>query len=463
MIVKPYLRDLYLVDQAINDRGVLVDLRVAENAVDFANREVKRLTAMARDLSGLPNPNSVPQLKKWITGQGVFVGESLDKKAVDKILKEDCPDNVREVLQIRQQLGRSSVAKYNKILQTVCSDGRVRGLYQFYGAMRTGRFAGRHVQFQNLRSNKLKDLDLARQVLVAGDYELMGLLFGNVLDTLSQLVRTAFISSQGVLSVSDFSAIEARVAAWFCQCAWRMEVFATHGKIYEASASTMYKIPMEEFLAYEARDEKHPARQKGKVAELLLGYGGTYNALINGGALEMGLKEEELWPLINDWRDANPEFKTTWNLLEKAAKVCIQNRVPVKCRFVEFRMSGPHLLMVMPNRLRALVYRNAQVVRGNIVYWGVDPDTKMWGLLKTWGGKLLENVCQAISLDYLAEALIEFERLSIPTVLHVHDEAGAEGKHLKKMLKVMSENKPWAPDLVMRGAGYLTPYYRKDD
>lgn len=389
MLLKEHERKVYLLDQQINDRGVLVDPRVPHNALAFAARKTEELITRAREITKLDNPNSVAQLMSWLEGEDVMV-DSLTKKDVAKLLKMDHDDHIEEVLRIRQQLSKSSVKKYQAILNCLCDDNRVRGLFQFYGASRTGRWAGRLVQLQNLPQNKLKDLDLARELLIADEYELFEMLFGNVFDTLSQLIRTAFIGKP-TLSVADYRAIEARVGAWFCNVAWRMEVFATHGKIYEASASQMFNIPMAEFEAYEAQNKKHPARQKGKVAELLLMYGGGVNAMVNGGALDMGLQQEELQPLVTAWRQANPEICSMWRQLEHAAKQTIYTKRGHRAGFVEFLFARGCLLMVMPNKQRALTYRNAEVVDGQIVYHGVDPDTKRWGQQSTWGGKLLEN------------------------------------------------------------------------
>ncbi|HEX4918870.1 MAG TPA: DNA polymerase, partial [Limnobacter sp.] len=436
MLVKPFERQVYALDQKINDRGIRVDLPFVYNAINFANRKSETLIEQARELTGLSNPNSVAQLKNWLEGNDVLV-DSLNKKALAKLIGQTDDKRVEKVLRIRQQLGKSSVSKYTAMVRAVCSDSRVRGLVQYYGASRTGRWAGRIVQMQNLPQNKLKDLDLARQLVAAGEFELFDLMF-DTFDTLSQLIRTAFVGVPE-FTVADFSAIEARVVAWFCGVAWRMEVFATHGKIYEASASEMFRIPMSEFEEYEARGAKHPARQKGKVAELLLGYGGGVNALINGGALDMGLQEHDLQPLVDAWRAANPEVVAMWRALESAAKACIRTGKETRAGYITFKFARGCLLMVMPNRERALTYQQARINRdGQIEYLGTDPDTKRWGIATTWGGKLLENAAQAISRDVLAEAMLQADKQDIPIVLHVHDEIVADGDHLKPLLQITS-------------------------
>lgn len=461
MLVKQFERDIYALDQRINDRGIGVDLGFVHNAIEFATRKSETLIEQARELTSLSNPNSVAQLKNWLEGNDVLV-DSLNKKALAELIKATDDTQVEQVLRIRQQLGKSSVSKYTAMTRAVCWDGRVRGLVQYYGASRTGRWAGRIVQMQNLPQNKLKDLDLARQLVAAGEFELFDLMF-DTFDTLSQLIRTAFVGVPE-FTVADFSAIEARVVAWFCNVAWRMQVFATHGKIYEASASEMFRIPMAEFEEYEARNAKHPARQKGKVAELLLGYGGGVNALINGGALDMGLQESELQPLVTAWREANPEVVAMWRTLETAAKTCIRTHKETRAGFVTFKFARGCLLMVMPNRERALTYQQARINKdGQIEYLGTDPDTKRWGIATTWGGKLLENAAQAISRDVLASAMLDAEKKDIPIVLHVHDEIVADGDHEEPLLKIMARQYDWAPGLILKGEAYKTPYYRKDD
>ena len=458
-------KDLWVLDQRINDRGVMVDRQLAEKAVELSGTYRQRLEAEAIRLTGLDNPNSVSQLLQWLGREGVET-ETLTKKDVPALLAKAEDATVRRVLEIRQEMSKSSVKKYDAMLKSIGDDGRIRGLLQYYGATRTGRWAGRMVQVHNLPRNDMKELDLARNLVKQGDLNALELLFGNVPDVLSQLIRTAFIAKPGcTFAVCDFSAIEAVVLAWLADEEWRMDVFRTHGKIYEASASKMFNV------AIESIDKKSPLRQKGKVAELALGYQGGPNALKTMGALDMGLKEDELKPLVDAWRAANKKIVSLWYQMDEAAKLAISEKreVPV-AKGVAFYIEKQVLSMRLPSG-RSLRYPGAHLAEGKygkvIKFKGMDQTTKQWGIQDTYGGKLVENAVQAIARDCLAEAMLGvslFEKI----VMHVHDEIIVEANHntsagvLDYMHRVMSKPIPWAPGLPLKAEGYVTDYYKKD-
>ena len=455
----------YELDQAVNDRGIGVDrtLVTAAMRMDALSRE--ELRGKLSRLTELSNPNSVSQIRSWLEKNGTRV-ESLGKKQVAALLQDADPE-IREVLLLRQQLAKSSVKKYEAMANTVCSDGRIRGMFQFYGASRSGRWAGRGVQLQNLPQNHLPDLDAARKLVRAGDCGSVKLLYDSVPDVLSELIRTAFVPSTGRFIVADFSAIEARVLSWLAGEDWRNEVFASGGDIYCASASQMFHVPV----------EKHGVnghlRQKGKVAELALGYGGGVGALRAMGALEMGVPEEELQPLVNAWRKANPKITCYWRDVDQAAGKAVRDRAAVPCGFLEFVYKSGMLFIRLPSG-RSMAYAKPSLGENrfggkSVQYMGLGA-AKKWELLESYGPKFVENIVQGISRDLLAEAMMRLSNSELKgcrrhIVAHVHDEVIIEaepGDSVEESCRVMSEVPEWAPGLILRADGYECEYYRKD-
>ncbi|WP_309479119.1 DNA polymerase [Brevibacillus agri] len=460
---------LWFLDQRINARGLACDLQMVEGALAVDEQVSSELRAEAIRLTGLDNPKSVQQLTKWLeeeTGEEV---ENLQKGTVAKLIGKLDEGKAKRVLEIRQELAKTSVKKYAAMRVAACADGRVRGLLQFYGANRTGRWAGRLVQIQNLPRNYLSTLGLARELVKEQKVDALKLIFGNVPDTLSQLIRTAFVAPEGkVLLVADFSAIEARVIAWLAGEQWRLDVFNTHGKIYEASASQMFGVPIEEI------GKGSDLRQKGKVAELALGYQGGKGALISMGALEMGLTEEELPDIVLRWRNANRRIVDLWYSMEAAALDVMQTGQPVGVRGLIFARESHYqtqqdfFTITLPSG-RKLFYAKPFLKENDfgkqaLHYWGVDQTKKKWTVLSTYGGKLTENVVQAIARDCLAVSLMRMDSAGYEIVLHVHDEVGAEGdaEQLDPMLQIMSQPIPWAPGLPLKADGFVTEYYQKD-
>lgn len=472
----------WALNQTMNDKGTLVDRPLIAQAIKADNIAKQHLTEEAIQLTGLTNPNSVEQLKGWLTKElddDLYLlpkGEitQLTKKTIPQIIQITDDAAVQRVLELRLELGRASVKKYTAMDRAVCDDGRIRGIQQFYGANRTGRDAGRIVQFQNMASNKLEDLNLCRELLLSGDFDLMEAFFGSISFPLSQLVRTALIAKyQHVFAPVDFSAIEARGLAWVANEEWRMEVFRTHGQIYEASASQMFKVPWSEFQAYIDRGKKHPLRQKGKIAELALGYWGGTGALITMGALEMGLTLEELQPLVDRFREANPNIKKFTYAMGDAALKCVRTgqRVDVD-KGIRFRIHAGMLLMRLQSG-RELHYVKPGIeyedgFGDGVTYWGVDQKTRQWCKLRGYGGKWVENWDQAFCRDllYYKLARLEDEGLHDYVNFHVHDEVVPEippGKGIRqKIERVFGESVPWAPGMPLRGDGFETPYYQKD-
>lgn len=455
---------LWQYDQRITDRGVRVDIEMAKNAVEYNSRHQQSCLEKAQRLTGLENPKSVAQLKKWIEGRTGEIVESLDKKAVTKLLKTSSDPLLKEVLTLRAELSKTSTKKYEAMINGVCSDSRLRGLLQFYGANRTGRWAGRMVQVQNLPQNHLNDLELARQAVCDGDFELFEMLY-NVPNTLSELIRTAFIPSKDRrFIVSDFSAIEARVVAYLSQEKWRIKVFEEGGDIYCASASQMFKVPV----------VKHGVnghlRQKGKIAELALGYGGSVGALKSMGALEMGLQEEELQPLVDSWRSSNTKITAFWKDCEKAAMGAIKGEPQkLKCGISFYKRSGI-LFVELPSK-RCLAYVKPQIGEnkfGNpsITYMGMNQTKSVWERLETFGGKLVENIVQAFARDCLAESIIRLEDRGFEVNFHVHDEVILDVpigvSSADEVAKIMGEPIPWAPGLNLKAEAYETEFYKKD-
>lgn len=452
----------YIIDQQINDRGVLVDLELVAKAIECDKLHKDDTFAKAQTLTGLENPNSVAQLKQWLIENGVEV-DSLSKKAVSELAKES-DGEVEKLLNLRLQLAKTSIKKYEAIERVVCPDGRVRGLLQFYGANRTGRWAGRLVQVQNLPQNHLKDLTLARNLVKNGDFSTLELLFESAPTVLSELIRTAFIPKPNHrFIVADFSAIEARVIAWLAGEKWRMDVFATHGKIYEASASQMFKVPIEEIT------KGSPLRQKGKISELALGYGGSVGALTAMGALEMGVAEEELKGLVSAWRHANPNITKLWWDIDKAAVNAVKEKTTERVGNIKIQYESGIMFITLPSG-RRLSYIKPRIElnkfeRDAVTYEGIGA-TKKWERIETYGPKLVENIVQAVSRDLLAEAMSRLASKGYDIVMHVHDEVIIEAPMnfgaLKDVCDIMAIAPEWAGGLLLRADGYECEYYRKD-
>lgn len=449
----------YHIDQEINDRGVRLDMELVQQAIAMDTRSREELTAAMKDMTALENPNSVQQMKQWLSDNGIAT-DSLDKKAVAELLK-DAPDNLADVLTLRQQLAKSSVRKYQAMEKTVCSDGRARGMFQFYGANRTGRFSGRNIQLQNLPQNHLPDLSEARSLVRNGDFDGVELLYEDVPDTLSQLIRTAFIPRENALFyVADFSAIEARVIAWFAGESWRQQVFEKCGDIYCASASQMFKVPV----------EKHGInghlRQKGKIAELALGYGGSVGALKAMGALDMGLSEDELPALVDAWRQANPRIVEFWWAVDRAVMEAVKYKHTTTDYGLTFSCKSGMLFITLPSG-RKLAYVKPKIGTNKfggscITYEGVG-GTKKWERLDSYGPKFVENIVQATARDILCYAMKTLRCCSI--VMHIHDELVIEADpkvSLDAICEQMGRTPPWAKGLLLRADGYTTPFYKKD-
>ena len=457
--VPEFVWDEYHLDQEINDRGIRVDMQMVENAIDVDGWSRFDLKTQLQDLTALENPNSVAQMKAWLTQHGMEI-ESLGKKEVAAMLK-DAPPDMREALILRQQLAKSSVKKYQAMQNCVCADGRAHGMFMFYGANRTGRFAGRLVQLQNLPQNHMDDLDQARALVRSADYDSLKLLYDSVPDVLSELIRTAFIPYEGgKFIVADFSAIEARVIAWMADEKWRLEVFRNGGDIYCASASQMFGVPV----------EKHGInghlRQKGKIAELALGYGGSVGALKAMGALEMGIPEEELKPLVDAWRDANPNITELWWDVDRAVKEAVDLRTTSETHGIQFVYESGFLFICLPSG-RRLAYVKPRIGENrfggeSVTYEGVG-GTKKWERLESYGPKFVENIVQALSRDILCYAMKTLRFCNI--VAHVHDEIIIEADprvSLEAVCEQMGRTPPWAEGLILRADGYETPFYKKD-
>jgi DNA polymerase len=461
-------RRLRLLDYRINSCGIAVDADVVDAAIECAAQETATLTHRAREITGLENPNSVEQLKGWLSGRG-YEFPSLTKSVLAEAGDVDDPQ-VREVLSLRARMSRTSVKKYQAIAACTGEDCRARGLLMYYGASRTGRWTGRLVQVHNLPQNHLPDLDLARTLLKERKYEELDFMFGDVQDTLSQLVRTAFVAPAGkTFVIADFSAIEARILAWLADEKWRMDVFAGDGRIYEASAAKMFKVPIETIT------KGSPLRQKGKIAELALGYGGSVGALEQMGALGMGLKPTELKPLVDKWRAANRKITELWKRIGGAAIEAVRDRRP---RFVLRTGPGSHTLIldvrqgilrvVLPS-LRELAYVSPKIETGKfggdaLTYMGLAQTTRKWQRIETYGPKLVENIVQAVARDCLAKALMRLSDAGYRIVMHVHDEVVIEADTdcTEDVCRIMDEDISWAPGLRLKVDGYATAYYKKD-
>lgn len=457
--VPPQIWEEYDIDQEINDRGVRIDMELVEQAIQMDARSRQELTDAMKRMTALENPNSVQQMKQWLSDNGIET-DSLGKKVVAELLKT-APPELAEVLTLRQQLAKSSVRKYQAMEKTVCSDNRARGMFMFYGANRTGRFSGRNIQLQNLPQNHLPDLAEARALVRSGDFDAVELLYEDVPDTLSQLIRTAFIPRDGAqFLVADFSAIEARVIAWFAGETWRQEVFAKGGDIYCASASQMFKVPV----------EKHGInghlRQKGKIAELALGYGGSVGALKAMGALEMGLTEEELPQLVDAWRQSNSNIVKFWWAVDKAVMEAVRYKHTTTDYGLTFSCRSGMLFITLPSG-RKLAYVKPRVGTNKfggecITYEGIG-STKKWERLDSYGPKFVENIVQATARDILCYAMRTLRCCSI--VMHIHDELVIEADprmSLDAVCEQMGRTPPWAKGLMLRADGYATPFYKKD-
>ena len=449
----------YHLDQQINDRGVAIDRELVRQAIEMDARSRAELTAAMKQLTALENPNSVQQMKQWFSDNGLTI-DSLGKKEVMELLKT-APAELQTVLLLRQQLAKSSIRKYQAMEKAVCADGRARGMFQFYGANRTGRWAGRIIQMQNLPQNHLSDLAEARALVRSGDFDGVELLYEDVPDTLSQLIRTAFIAKPGYkFIVADFSAIEARVLAWFAGERWRQEVFESGGDIYCASASQMFKVPV----------EKHGVnghlRQKGKIAELALGYGGSVGALKAMGALDMGLSEDELLPLVTAWRNSNPNIVKFWWEIDRAAMNAVKFHMDGEVDSIRFSYQSGMLFITLPSG-RRLSYVKPKLGTNQfgsecITYEGIG-STKKWERLETYGPKLVENIVQATARDILCYAMRTLLHCFI--TMHIHDELVIEADprmSLEAVCEQMGRTPPWAEGLKLRADGYETPFYKKD-
>lgn len=476
--------ETWWIDQEINDRGVLLDPQLVEAAVDLGARNTETLLAEIRRITGVANPNAPAQLRTWLLGNDVPADllPNMQAETIEELLNRPdlLPPRAYRALELRAEVAKASISKYQKMLAARCRDGRVHGTLQFYGANRTGRWAGRLVQPQNMYRGDFEGVELftpARELLRQRALDALEAIFGSGPGALATLVRTVIVAGVDArLVVADLSAIEARVVAWGAGEQWRLEVFRTHGKIYEASASTSFKIPFEEFERHKKETGKHhPLRKKGKVTELACGYQGSVGALIRMGALKEGLKEEELKPMVDAWRAASPNIVAFWWAMDRAAKAAIRGRRKVKVEtsagvVAEFDCDGKMLTMRLPSG-RKLYYAQPAIEKNSegreqITYWGVDQKTKQWGLQRTYGGKLVENWTQAVARDVMREIVRRLYRMGYALTLLVHDEAVAEmanGRGSKaEMIAAMSKPIQWAPGLPLGAAGFENPYYMKD-
>lgn len=457
--VPDFLWEEYHLDQEINDRGIQLDMALVEQAIAIDERSREELSAKMRQFTALENPNSVQQMKEWLTKHGLEV-DSLDKKAVKELLKT-APPELAEVLELRRQLAKSSVKKYQAMQNAVCADGRARGMFQFYGANRSGRWAGRLIQLQNLPQNHMAHLEEARSLVRSGNYSMLSALYDSVPEVLSELIRTAFVPRNGYkFIVSDFSAIEARVLSFLAGESWRLKVFAENGDIYCASASAMFHVPVEK------HGQNAHLRQKGKIAELALGYGGSVGALKSMGALEMGLSEEELQPLVDAWRTSNPNIVQLWWDVDNAVKTTVRQRLDTETHGIRFRYRSGMLFIILPSG-RQLCYVKPKMGINkfggdSVTYEGVG-STKKWERIESYGPKFVENIVQAVSRDILMYAIRTLSHCFI--VGHVHDELIIECSmdvSLDAVCEQMGRTPPWIEGLNLRADGYETMFYKKD-
>lgn len=466
---------MYVLDQNINDRGILVDMELAESAIAVDNIYTSILTQHAQQLTGLENPNSPVQIRQWIEKATGCVVMSLSKETMPDLMKEfaDYPD-VIELLNIRKKLSKTSIKKYYAMLNCAMKDHRVRGTFQFYGANRTGRWAGRLLQLQNLSKNHISHIEVPREMIRARDWESVEMMYDDVADILSQLVRTALIASPGkVFSVADFSAIEARVISWLANEKWRMDVFRGDGKIYEATGAKMFNVPIS------AITKGSVLRDKSKISELALGYEGSLGALKRMGGERMGLSDTEMMSLVRKWRSANPAIVDMWKEIDEASKEAVRYQRPVSCtcRNIIFDCNGEFMTIQLPSGRKLFYYgpkfKDKKIGHSTmptrvLCYQGVVQETKQWGEIDTYGGKLTENIVQAISRDLLGNSMLNLEANDYHPVCHIHDEVLCEvpeenaQAYYEEMASIMGTPPEWASDLPLRADGYTTPFYLKD-
>lgn len=474
-IIPDIERKMYVLDQNINDRGILVDMELAESAIAVDNTYTSILTQHAQQLTGLENPNSPVQIMRWIEKTTGCVVMSLSKETMPDLMKEfaDYPD-VIELLNIRKKLSKTSIKKYYAMLNCAMKDHRVRGTFQFYGANRTGRWAGRLLQLQNLSKNHISHIEVPREMIRARDWESVEMMYDDVADILSQLVRTALIASPGkVFSVADFSAIEARVISWLANEKWRMDVFRGDGKIYEATGTKMFNVPIS------AITKGSVLRDKSKISELALGYEGSLGALKRMGGERMGLSDTEMMSLVRKWRLANPAIVDMWKEIDEASKEAVRYQRPVSCtcRNIIFDCNGKFMTIQLPSGRKLFYYgpkfKDKKIGRSMmptrvLCYQGVVQETKQWGEIDTYGGKLTENIVQAISRDLLGNSMLNLEANDYHPVCHIHDEVLCEvpeenaQAYYEEMASIMGTPPEWASDLPLRADGYITPFYLKD-
>ena len=483
-------QEMYVLDQEINDRGIKIDLTLSTNAVYTDIKNTDYLTKRLKKITGLENPGSPAQLKNWLSSEMQKDIKTLSKDVIPDLMKEAGPGSAsHEVLELRQKAAKTSIKKYIAMNNCACSDGRAHGLFQFYGANRTGRWAGRLIQLQNLPQNKMgvtktgfDELDHARNLVRENNYPALFYSYDDLGSVLSQLVRTAFIPEEGnIFAVADFSAIEARVIAWLASVQWRLDVFNSHGMIYEASASQMFSVPIESIVYYDNNGQKqqgpnYAMRAKGKVAELALGYGGSVGAMINMGGDKMGLSNIEMQSIVDKWRESNPEVVALWKDIEKNAILAVKTKKEriSKYRGIRFNYDSTVLTITLPSG-RSLFYQKPVIGQNKwggacLYYWGMDQIKKTWTRVDTYGGKLVENIVQAIARDILADSMKRLDKAGYPITMHVHDEAVSEIKDygkdsqvdLDRMCDIMSQPISWAKGLPLAADGYLTKYYKKD-
>ncbi len=456
-------KQIYAVDQVINDYGIKLDMSMVKNILLFNSAYIERLINRAIALTGLDNPNSLTQLKQWIKEKGYSIS-SLTKDDVKELLLNAKDRDVIEVLQIRQEMGKTSVSKYEAMDRAVCDDERVRGVLQYYGANRTGRWAGRLIQVQNLRRNDLRELDEVRQIVKENDFDTLECLYDSVSDVFSQLIRTAFVPKENSsFIISDYSAIEARVIAWLAKETWREEVFKTHGKIYEASAAQMFHVPIEQVT------KGSELRKKGKIAELALGYQGAKGALSKMGGEKMGLSNKDMDEIVYAWRKANSNIVKLWKDIENCCKEAIEYQCHVNLGRYGLSFNGHkgNLLIQLPSS-RVLIYQQARLKDGKISFMGMNQVSRKWEAVDTYGGKLVENIVQAIARDCLALTMLRLQGANYHIVMHIHDEVVVEvpeaeaEQHLAKIKTIMDSPISWAPNLKLNAEAFISDYYKKD-
>lgn len=454
---------LYCLDQSINDYGIGVDADLMDNVIGYSKEYEADLRKECEDLTGGINIHSIVQLKQWLTEQEGRQIDSLTKDDVDQLLKLDLKPSSRRILELRQETGKTSVKKYEAFERSICSDGRIHGAFQFYGAGRTGRWAGRLIQPQNFPRNAFEDIALARQMVKDRKWEEIEMLYGSMNDVFSTLIRTLIVPPQGMtFAIADYSAIEARVVAWMADEKWRQDVFAKGGDIYCMSATQMFGVPVEK------HGQNSHLRKKGKVAELSCGYGGGVGALRKMGGEQMGLSEKEMDDIVKKWRRSSPHVVRLWRELGDAAIEAIDTRLRVKCRHgVSFKYAKGILFMTLPSG-RSLAYVQPRFDGRELTYMGMNQTTRKWERTKTWGGKLTENLIQAIARDCLAVSMTKIQQSGYHIVMHVHDEVIVEApsedaeEHLKRIEELMGEPIEWAPGLILTADGFTSEYYRKD-